>query len=139
MAVCWLTVTSTDVNSCDRWCIWSINNIMTSHSYIIIIISTIVLLVSVYVYVNAPKEFPDRLAIIPTSQVGRLLYWMYVYYSSIHLSIHSSIHLSIHTWNYLSINLSIHSSIHSIIRYNRQWNLSWIWLVESILSDGDIT
>ena len=47
--------------------------------YLYIIISAvIVLLVSLYVYVHVPKKFPDRLAIIPTSQVGKLLYCIYV-------------------------------------------------------------
>jgi len=53
---------------------------MTSHPYIIII-STIVLLVSVYVYVNVPKEFPDRLAIIPTSKVDNEIYHEFDWWS----------------------------------------------------------
>ena len=52
---------------------------MMPQQYLYIIISAvIVLLVSLYVYVHVPKEFPDRLAIIPTSQVGKLLYCIYV-------------------------------------------------------------
>jgi len=53
-----------------------------SQQYLYIIISAaIVLLVSLYVYVHVPKEFPDRLAIIPTSQVDNEIYHEFDWWS----------------------------------------------------------
>jgi len=44
---------------------------MSSYLYII---STVILIVSFYVYIRIPKEFPDRLAIIPVSLVDNEIY-----------------------------------------------------------------